>query len=270
MVTRPRGELSPPGPSDLNQRYVVSTPAICTCHSESKYYVLWPATDGLDKHLNEQTYDKLVSICGGSSYVEVFDSRDLGVINWRVRLTMEEAAQVSSCMWAEILSPVGAPQECPARNEGSCKPSREKYIAWGTEECWNDHDVAMRGARSLLDIVGHCSRMEATHCRKTSGHPSGVLYWQITILDEQIDAVESIPEVRALDFLSAAQPRIIVSNHGQIREVEVANSSFDPHYDVGKPIPNREKRAMKPSKPKWMPRDLDLIGARMSGGSRFS
>ncbi|KAK1852423.1 hypothetical protein CCHR01_04969 [Colletotrichum chrysophilum] len=100
MVTQPRGELSPPDPSDLNQRYVVSTPSICTCHSESKYYVLWPATDGLNKHLNERTYDKLVSICGGSSYVEVFDSRDLGVINWRVRLTMGKAEQVSS--WAEV------------------------------------------------------------------------------------------------------------------------------------------------------------------------
>lgn len=82
--------------------------------------------------------------------------------------------------------------------QGSCKPSREKYIAWGTEECWNDHDVAMRGARNLLDVVSHCSRMEATNYRKTSGQPSGVLHWQINILDEQIDAVESIPEVRAL------------------------------------------------------------------------
>ncbi|KAK2774132.1 hypothetical protein CKAH01_13226 [Colletotrichum kahawae] len=158
------------------QSEIVSTAAICTCHSESKYHVLWPATDGLDKHLNERTYDKLVSICGGSSRVDVFDSKDLGVINWR------------------ILSPVGAPQECPARNEGSCKPIREQYIAWGTEECWDDNDVAMRGARKLLDVVGHCSRMEATHYRENTGHPSGVLYWQISILDEQIDAVESIPE----------------------------------------------------------------------------
>lgn len=152
---------------------------------------------------------------------------------------------------------------------GSCKPSREQYIAWGTEECWNDNDVAMRGARNLLDVLGHCSRMEATYHRKTSGHPSGVLYWQITILDEQIDAVESIPEVRALDFLSAVQPRVM-SNHEQIREVELANSGFDPHYDVGRPIPNREKRAMKPSKPRWMPRDMDLVGAVMAGCFRFS
>ncbi|KAF5522501.1 hypothetical protein CGCA056_v007395 [Colletotrichum aenigma] len=156
---------------------------------------------------------------------------------------------MASAKFHEILSPVGTPQECPARNEGSCKPSPEQYIAWGTEECWNDNDVAMRGARNLLDVLGHCSRMEATHHRKTSGHPSGDLYWQITILDEQIDAVESIPE---------------------IREVELANSGFDPHYDVGRPIPNREKRAMKPSKPRWMPRDMDLVGAGMAGCFRFN
>lgn len=100
MVTQPKGELSPSGPSDLKQRYVVSAPAICTCHSESKYYVLWPATDGLDKYLNERTYEKFVSICGGSSHVDVFESRDLGVIKWRVRLTKEEAEQVSN--WPEV------------------------------------------------------------------------------------------------------------------------------------------------------------------------
>ncbi|KAF4808201.1 hypothetical protein CGCSCA5_v012523 [Colletotrichum siamense] len=146
---------------------------MCTCHPESKYHVLWPATDDLDKHLNQRTYDKLISICCGSSRVDVFDLRDLGVINLCVRLTEEQVKQVSS--WPEILPPVGTPQECPARNEGSCIPARQKYIAWGTDECWNDNDVAMRGARKHLDVVGHSSRMKATYCRKIAARPPGIL-----------------------------------------------------------------------------------------------
>lgn len=86
--------------------------------------------------------------------------------------------------------------------QGNCTPSRKQYIAWGTDDCCNDSDVAMRGARKLLDVVGHSSRIEATHDRGIAGRPSGVLYWKISILDEQIDAVESIPEVRAFNFQS--------------------------------------------------------------------
>ncbi|KAF4874180.1 hypothetical protein CGCSCA1_v006685 [Colletotrichum siamense] len=52
----------------------------------------------------------------------------------------------------------------------------------------------MRGATKLVDVVGHCSRIQATQYRTISGHLPGILYWRISMLDEQIDAVESIPE----------------------------------------------------------------------------
>ncbi|KAH0435727.1 hypothetical protein CcaCcLH18_04681 [Colletotrichum camelliae] len=78
------------------QSEIVSTAAICTCHSQSKYHVLWPATDGLEKHLNKRTYDKLVLICGGSSHVDVFDSKDLGIINWRVQFVVGSGAVLTT------------------------------------------------------------------------------------------------------------------------------------------------------------------------------
>lgn len=61
-----------------------------------------PAGGGRDVQMNERAYEKFVSKTGDASGIEARETRDVGLLFWRVYLTQKECLE--AVVWPEVWS----------------------------------------------------------------------------------------------------------------------------------------------------------------------